>query len=102
MTNGDHQRIIQIKVVTGINTHMQFPFIFINTQDVEAWVFFYSKPGGEGLRIGRIIKEKQPREFQKVTKGSERDNDLSFEDIEELMRHSSYKRGKGGAVRQVR
>ncbi len=66
-----------------------------------------------GVRIGSIIKEKQPDMYKKLQlaqnkehkpkKGRKPEEEyLSFSDIEKLMQHSSYKRGRNGAIRQVR
>ncbi|MBX7280748.1 hypothetical protein [Clostridium chauvoei] len=49
------------------------------------------------MKIGKIIKNNQPKEFNKI-----KDNLLSKRDIEQLMKHSSYRRGNSGAIRQVR
>lgn len=61
------------------------------------------------MKIGEIIKSSQIGvydEFIKIQNQSKLNNKLnehlSFSDIEELMKHSSYVRGKGGAIRQVR
>lgn len=68
-----------------------------------------------GLTIEKILQDKQPDVYKKLQhkksdkyedKKKERkpksEENLSFSDIEMLMGHSSYKRGKGGAIRQVR
>lgn len=52
------------------------------------------------MRIGEIIKEKQPKESKHINKM--REKKLTERDIEELMYHSSYKRGSKGAIKQVR
>lgn len=57
------------------------------------------------MKIGEIIERKQPETFKKLQyKKRERHNKehLSFADFEKMMGHSSYKRGKGGAIRQVK
>lgn len=54
--------------------------------------------------IKQIIKGQQPKEFEKLNKKhrQKRGKHLSFSDYEKMMQHDSYKRGKGGAFRQVR
>lgn len=52
------------------------------------------------MRIGDILKEKQPKSYKKIKKM--REEKLTERDIEELMYHSSYKRGSRGAIKQVR
>lgn len=56
-----------------------------------------------------ILKVKQPDIHKKLNKHirkkeskSEEKDKLSFSDIEGLMSNRSYKRGKGGAIRQVK
>jgi len=56
--------------------------------------------------IGDILKRKQPREYALLmamcrVEESE-DPDKTFREIENLMRHDAYVRGRGGAIRQVR
>lgn len=55
---------------------------------------------GEGMRIKDIIKTNQPGTYSKLN--SKRERELSERDIKELMGHSCYKRGSGGAIKQVR
>lgn len=54
------------------------------------------------LRIEEILKVQQPKEYDKLRSKRnhrrEKEN-LSFSDVEELMKHDSYKRHKG-ALRQ--
>ncbi|WP_102400193.1 hypothetical protein [Haloimpatiens massiliensis] len=59
------------------------------------------------MRIEKILKVQQPREHKQLNenrkenkKKSRRGENLSFSDVMELMKHDSYKRGKGGALRQ--
>ncbi|WP_346877535.1 hypothetical protein [Clostridium sp. UBA5712] len=56
------------------------------------------------MRIKDIIKETQPVTFSKIKKKNKGHSKLGLteRDIHELMSHSSYKRGYGGAIRQVR
>lgn len=65
------------------------------------------------MKVRNIIKEKQPDIYQKLQhkqnnkhkKKKERkpkEESLSFSDYEKLMGHSSYKRSKGGSLRQVK
>lgn len=56
------------------------------------------------MKIGQIIKEQQPDEHKKVHKKCKRrrgKEHLSFSDFQNMMKHDSYCRGKGGAIRQV-
>jgi hypothetical protein len=53
------------------------------------------------VRIKDIIKQNQPREYSKLEKHS-KDEKLTEKDIKKLMGHSSYKRGPGGAIKQIR
>lgn len=68
--------------------------------------------GVRGVTIRDVIKEKQPDTYKKLQhnqnnkheKKKERntkEESLSFSDIQHLMGHSSYKRGRNGAIRQV-
>ncbi|KXZ40020.1 hypothetical protein SAMN05661008_01520 [Alkalithermobacter thermoalcaliphilus JW-YL-7 = DSM 7308] len=54
------------------------------------------------MKIGEYIKQKQNKEYKKLIK--KREEKLSFSEIEELMGvHTHiYKRGKGGAKKQIR
>lgn len=57
------------------------------------------------MRIGQILKEKQPEEYMKLRnkqKRSKGQEHFSTRDIEELMSHSCYKRSKGGALKQIK
>lgn len=60
------------------------------------------------MRIGNIIKDAQPKEYSKLKQKKKRKKKhskgtkLTERDIKELMGHSSYRRGSGGAIRQVR
>lgn len=56
---------------------------------------------GDKLKIREILKNTQPGAYKKLKKSYEGEN-LSHNDFENLMKHSSYKRGAGGAIRQVR
>lgn len=60
-----------------------------------------------GLRIEKILETQRPKEHKQLNKNrkenkkkSRRGENLSFSDVMELMKHDSYKRGKGGALRQ--
>jgi len=53
------------------------------------------------VKIEKIIKENQPDEFSKL-KHKHSTEKLIERDLKELMSHSSYKRGTGGSIRQVR
>lgn len=53
------------------------------------------------MRIGDIIREKQPRTCSKLH-SMRKVEKLTEKDIKELMSHSSYKRSSSGAIRQVR
>lgn len=52
------------------------------------------------MRIRDIIKTNQPGAYSKLNYKKEKE--LTEKDIKELMSHSSYKRGSGGAIKQVR
>lgn len=59
------------------------------------------------MKIGNIIKDAQPKEYSKLKQKKKRKKKhskgkLTEKDIKELMGHSSYRRGSGGAIRQVR
>lgn len=64
------------------------------------------------MKIGDIIKANQPGIHNQLNRKQGKAADvkkrykeresLSFSDIEKLMQHDSYTRGKGGAIRQVR
>ena len=53
------------------------------------------------MRIQDILKNNQPKTYSKLNKHSKEEK-LTEKDIKELMSHSSYRRGSGGAIRQVR
>lgn len=63
-------------------------------------VFLVYLKRGEGVRIGNIIKEKQPRTCSKLH-SMRKEEKLTEKDLKELMSHSSFKRSSG-AIRQVR
>ena len=53
---------------------------------------------------GTFIKENQPESYKKlrdIASRSKKEN-LTEKDIKELMHHSSYKRSRRGAIKQVR
>jgi hypothetical protein len=56
------------------------------------------------MRINEMIKSQQPQVYEKLNKKQHKKTDLNLntKDIEELMHHSFYRRGRGGAKRQVR
>jgi hypothetical protein len=56
------------------------------------------------VTIREILKEAQPDYYSKLVKNhsNKKPKKLTEKEIKELMRHSSYKRGAGGAIRQVR
>lgn len=55
------------------------------------------------MSIENIVKENQPDSYKKLKKiRSENKEKLSEKDIKELMNHSSYKRSRRGAIKQVR
>ncbi|WP_185903785.1 hypothetical protein [Hathewaya massiliensis] len=54
------------------------------------------------MRIGEILKDQQPEVYKKL-KGDKKERgkeSLSFSDVENLMKHDSYYRGKGGSIKQ--
>ena len=56
------------------------------------------------MNIGTFIKENQPKSYKKlrdIVSRSKKEN-LTEKDIKELMHHSSYKRSRRGAIKQVR
>lgn len=56
------------------------------------------------MSIGRIIKENYPESYERLRKiksENKREN-LTEKDIKELMHHSSYRRSRRGAIKQVR
>lgn len=56
------------------------------------------------MSIGRIIKENYPKSYEKLSKirSENKNKNLTEKDIKELMHHSSYKRSRRGAIKQVR
>ncbi|KEI75896.1 hypothetical protein [Clostridium botulinum] len=62
------------------------------------------------MRIEKILKTQQPNTHRKLNKNRKQNNkkrrrgkqeeNLSFSDVMDLMKHDSYYRGKGGALRQ--
>ncbi|HDK7138920.1 TPA: hypothetical protein PTV74_001392 [Clostridium botulinum] len=66
--------------------------------------------GGGRLKVGKIIETQQPGIHKKLNKDKKQNKkksrrgkkeDLSFSDVMELMKHDSYKRCKGGAIKQM-
>ena len=61
-----------------------------------------------GLKIGSIVMINQPNIHKKLSENRERNKkkrrrgneNLSFSDYVNLMRHYSYYRGRGGAIKQ--
>lgn len=62
-------------------------------------LLFYPKRG-DYMRIKDILKINQPRTYSKLER--EIEQELTEKDIRILMSHSSYRRGSGGAIKQVR
>lgn len=60
------------------------------------------------MKVGTIVKSSQPEIHKKLNRNNQkpkhkrRDSQehLSFGDYMELMKHDSYYRGKGGAIKQ--
>lgn len=61
------------------------------------------------MKIGKIIETQQPgiyKQLNKIRKQNKKKcrrgkkEDLSFNDVMELMQHDSYCRGKGGSIKQ--
>lgn len=61
------------------------------------------------LKIGKIIETQQPGIYKQLNKNKKQNKkkcrrgkkeDLSFNDVMELMQHDSYCRGKGGSIKQ--
>lgn len=62
-----------------------------------------------GLKVGKIIETQQPGIHKQLNKNKKQNKkkcrrgkkeDLSFNDVMELMQHDSYCRGKGGSIKQ--
>lgn len=59
------------------------------------------------MRIKNILKDTQSKEYKKLKsisnkKHKRKKENLSERDLKDLMSHSSYIRGKRGAIKQVR
>ncbi|WP_349818154.1 MULTISPECIES: hypothetical protein [Clostridium] len=56
------------------------------------------------MTIREILKESQPDYYRKLVKkhSNKKPEKLTEKEIKELMGHSAYKRGAGGAIRQVK
>ena len=55
------------------------------------------------MSIGRVLKENQPESYKKLNKiRNDNKEKLSEKDLRELMHHSSYRRSRRGAIKQVR
>lgn len=59
------------------------------------------------MNIGEIIRINQPGVYEKLqrfihTRKEKSHEQLSNNDIKKMMEHGYYKRGPGGAIRQVR
>lgn len=68
-------------------------------------MLIYFKRKVRVVKIGQIIKEQYPEVHKKLNKKKRRRGNkkeqISFSDIKNLMAHSCYRRGKGGAIKQV-
>lgn len=53
------------------------------------------------MLIADLVKEQQPEVHKKLNKIKTVNENLTEEDFENMMKHSSYRRGRGG-LRQVR
>ena len=57
------------------------------------------------MKIEEILKVTQEKEYKKLKKRRNPyktiNENLSHRDFENMMKHTSYKRGSGGAIRQV-
>ncbi|APQ95682.1 hypothetical protein [Clostridium botulinum] len=63
------------------------------------------------MKVGKIIETQQPgihkqlnknrKQNKKKSRRGKKEENLSFSDVMELMRHDSYKRCKGGAIKQM-
>ena len=57
------------------------------------------------MKIREILKEAQPGYYEKLVNKrlpKKKSEKLSERDLKELMKQHSYKRGTGGAIRQIR
>ena len=57
------------------------------------------------MKIREILKEAQPGYYEKLVNKrlpKKKSEKLTEKEIKELMGHSAYKRGAGGAIRQVK
>lgn len=56
------------------------------------------------MNIGEIIKVNNPKSYKKLRKirRKNKNENLTERDIKELMHHSSYRRSRRGAIKQVR
>lgn len=61
------------------------------------------------MKVGKIIEVQQPNTHKQLNKKRKQNNkkrrrgkqeDLSFNDVMELMQHDSYYRGRGGSIKQ--
>ncbi len=62
------------------------------------------------MKIGEILGENQAEVYKKLNKNIKKrrgrrgkhskNRELSFSDFENMMKHDSYYRGKGGAIKQ--
>lgn len=62
------------------------------------------------MRIEKILKTQQPNTHKQLNKNRKQNNkkrrrgkqeeNLSFSDVMDLMKHDSYCRGKGGGIKQ--
>ena len=64
--------------------------------------FIMFQNGGIAMNIGTFIKENQPDSYKKLKNMKSENKNLTEKDIKELMHHSSYKRSRRGAIKQVR
>lgn len=57
------------------------------------------------MKIGEILREKQPKEYEELINNKnkiKKEEDFCTRDIEEMMRHSCYRRSEGGILKQIR
>ncbi|WP_423219966.1 hypothetical protein [Clostridium botulinum] len=61
------------------------------------------------MKVGRIIETQQPGIHKELNKNRKQNNkkcgrgkqeDLSFSNVMDLMKHDSYCRGRGGSIKQ--